>query len=370
MSPRRAFLLGILLTSSLLLTTHELIADSAHSEGEKVFYQDQIASPPGVNTQVWSEPETVIAPGNGKILHGLFLPQPVVISLPNLPDHGWVKLRFKLYIIGSWDGSSRVWGPDLWSLQVRGGQRLFFTTFGNLGNFFNNNVQSFPDEYPWGRNPDWTGAEIKDVLNFPRNGGYSMRAELLNDSVYPMEAIFPHSSNSLVLDFTAIYDDPPQEHQTWGISDLEVTTMKTPPFVEDSAFPKLWEDLASRDPMNANAAMWRLVSAGDRAVTFISEKVKAMYLAPKPMLNQSTPQSITLRAMVKHIVSLYFGQAKPLSISSPGVITAPFSGLEALRLHRAHRVLKIINGNDLGAGFKIDHLVPEYFQDLKPEPQP
>lgn len=370
MNSRHPLLLGILLTSSLLLPEHELIADSAQPGGAKVVYQDQIVSPTEADAQVWSEPAMITAPGNGKRLHGLFQPQPVVISLPNLPDHDWVKLRFKLYIIGSWDGSNRVWGPDLWSLQVRGAQRLFFVTFGNLGNFGNNNVQSFPDEYPWGRHPAWTGAEAKDVLNFPSDGGYSMRSELLNDSVYPMEAIFPHSSNSLVLDFTAIYDDPPQEHQTWGISDLEVTTMKTPPFVEESAFPKLWEDLASPDPMIANAAMWTLVSAGDRAVTFISEKVKALNLSPKPAHSQPTSQSITIRAVVKYIVSLYFGQAKPLYVSRHGAITAPFNGYEALRLHRAHRVLKIINGDDLGTGFKIDHMVPEYFQDLKPEPQP
>lgn len=268
----------------------------------------------------WSEEKVTTAPGDGSKFHGPFQAQPLTLSLSRLPAHAWVKLSFKLSIIGSWDGSSRVWGPDLWSLQVRGGERLVFSTFGNMGEFANNNVQSFPDDYPWGRQQAGTGADGKNVLGFPTNGGVSTHLEL-NDAVYPIEVIFPHSGESLILDFTGIYDDYPPDLQSWGVGNVEIVAMNIPPVVEDGALPGLWEQLADGDAMRANAALWKMVSAGERALDFIENKISGMQ---------------------------------------------PVTGAEGLRLHRAHRVCRLISGKrGHSLNRKIDPLIPEHLQDIR-----
>lgn len=236
-------------------------------------------------------------------------------------------MRFNLYIIGSWDGSNLVWGPDLWSLQVRGAQRLFLTSFCNMGDYVNNNVQSYPDEYPWGLHQAWTGATEKNTLTFPRNGGPSTLNDQLNDSVYSIDVIFPHSEKSLILDASGIYNDPPHENQTWGIGNLEIVTMMTPPVVEESELPSLWEDLASPSPAKAYIALWKMVSAGDRIIDFFRPKIEVLQTSPMPI-----------------------------------------AGREALRLHRVQRIIQILNGKGAKLSFMIDHMLPEYFRDLNVDP--
>lgn len=281
---------------------------------EQVVYSEDVA-------KIWSEDKLTTAPGDGSRFHGPFAAQPVTLTLNKLPDHSWVRLRLKLFIIGSWDGSSNVWGPDLWSLQVRGGERLVFATFGNMGEFANNDAQSFPDEFPWGRNRAGAGAAFKDVLGLPKDGGVSMREDTLNDTVYPIDAVFPHSGAPLVLDFAGIYDDYAPDLQTWGVGDVEIVTMNAPPYVDASALPALWEQLADKDVVKANAAVWKMVAAGDRALDFIEARITGI---------------------------------------------EPMTGIEGLRLHRAHRVTRLISGKrGHSLNRKMDSLVPEYLQDIR-----
>lgn len=280
---------------------------------EQVVYSEDIA-------KLWSEEKTTTVPGDGSKVHGPFQAQPVSLSLGRLPEHTWMKLRFKLVIIGSWDGSSSVWGPDLWSLQVRGGERLIFATFGNMGDFANNNVQSFPDEYPWGRQQAGTGALGKNTLGFPKDGGVSTR-DALNDTVYPIEVVFPHTGDSLVLDFNGIYDDYPPDKQSWGMGNVEVVAMNAPPAVADGEIPGLWDQLAAKDAVRANAAMWKLVVAGDRALDFIEGRIAGI---------------------------------------------EPVKGAESIRMHRAHRVCRLISGKrGHSLNRRIDPILPEHLHDIR-----
>jgi hypothetical protein len=261
---------------------------------------------------IWSKSATTKAPGNGARYHGPFQAQSVAVLAKQLPAHSWVRLKFKLYIAGSWDGSSPVWGPDLWSLQVRGAQRLCFATFGTMGDFTNNNLQSYPDEYPWGKHKAWTGAAERNVLGFPAHGAPTTTPNL-TDAVYPTEMLFPHTGRSLVLDFAGIYNDPPQERQSWGIGSLQIEVLRQPPTVSDEELPQSWEKLAADDPVQANQALWKLVAAGDRALGF-------------------------LKTRVEELAAEAAGGSRP---------NPPFKGLEALRLHRAHRVIQILGRDRL-----------------------
>jgi hypothetical protein len=293
-----------LLVSILSLATVGMCARA----DEATVYSDSVLSR-------WSDP-AVAANSTGKPFRGPFRNQPVTLTLDGLPTHAWVKVRFDLYMVGTWDGSNPVWGPDLWSLSVRGGQRLIFASFCGWG-YAGNDEQSYPDDYPIATYPAWTGVSQRGI--FP-----SEAPNLAKNGVYKVEVVFPHSQSQLILDFAGIYQDPELEQQ-WGIGNLETSTLTEAPTQDPSVLPKLWEDLASENGVKANAALWRFVGAGDRAIDFIAEKVKAA---------RNTPEMATS--------------------SSP---------TDGLRWHRAHRIARIIGGpktSDLC--FSMDSLLPEYLK--------
>ena len=215
----------------------------------------------------WSDVKASVNSG-GKPYHGPFGNQPVSLTLDHLPQHRWIKATFDLYIIGSWDGSSPVWGPDLWSFSVRGAQRLIFASFCGWG-YAGNDEQSYPDDYPNAIHRAWTGAVAHNVVDIqdsepPKNG------------MYKVEVLFPHTEDQIILDFAGAYVDPPSEQQVWGIGNVEVHAFSAETMTGEDELPVLWQDLASEDSVAANKALWRFVGAGAKAVSFLKEKVGAM----------------------------------------------------------------------------------------------
>ena len=256
----------------------------------------------------WSDPAAALTSG-GKPYRGLWGNETASLTLSQLRKHQWVRLRFDLYLVGSWDGSSPVWGPDLWSLSVRHGQRLIFSSFCGWG-YAGNNEQSYPDDFPRAVHPAWTSVAQRDVLDIkdsdpPKNG------------VYQVEVLFPHTAGEAVLDFSGIFQDPPSEKQTWGIGNVEAFTLAEEAVTPAAALPDLWIELASEEPAKAIAALWKFIGAGKEAVTYIKEQV------------EQSPVGLDL------------------------------SDEEALRLQRAHRILRIIGGSG-SLCFKIDQISLEY----------
>ena len=272
----------------------------------------------------WSDAAVGVSQRDKTTFHGPFEAHPVAFSLVRLPAHHWVRVRFNLLALGKWDGSSRVWGPDLISLSVHGGTRLLWATLGNCGFWNNNNEQSYPDEYPWAVHPGWTGAVEKQVEGLRPTKLHLGPAPDKTDSVYSVDLMFPHTDGSLTLDFAGIYDDAVGD-QAWGVRNLEVTVIDKTPTPAD-ALPGLWADLASVDPVRANQALWKMVGAGDAAKTFIAARVAELNQNPSPADRRDD-----------------------------GTVAA------GLRLHRAHRVVRIIGGPGSGGiCFALDHLFPEY----------
>lgn len=277
---------------------------------------------------VWSDARTGVFPKSGGSYHGLFLAEPLSVTLRDLPAHKLVKVRFNLIVLGSWDGSGPVWGPDLWSLQVRGGQRLMCTTFSNMGAYNGNVPQAFPDDYPWIKNPAWTGAVSRDTHEFPRATGFSTKRDL-NDAVYPVEVVFPHEGESVTLDMMGNYGDPRLSQQSWAISDFEFSTAEDFVVADDAALARYWADLASHDAVKANAALWTLAAGGDRVHAYISGQV----------------------ALIEAEVAK---GARPVP---------PVTGDEARRLHRAHRLVRILCGEGTSdLCFRMELLIPEYYR--------
>ena len=55
----------------------------------------------------------------------------MTLTLRALKPHTTATVAFDLYILKSWDGNNPNYGPDRWSLRVRGGETLLDTTFSN-----------------------------------------------------------------------------------------------------------------------------------------------------------------------------------------------------------------------------------------------
>jgi len=309
------------LLSAIILLAFFTGPASATTTDEKVIYQEQ----PG--PAVWSDPAVATMTSDAQPFHGPFRIQTVTLALDQLPPHCWIKISFDLLILGSWDGSSRVWGPDLWSLSVRGGPRLVFSSFSNAGIYANNNEQSFPDEYPIAIYPAWTGAAQKYAPGQLYQNPLAPEPSVFPDSVYHLEVLCPHQDATALFDFSGIFDDPEPE-QCWGLANVTVSVATADP-TPASALPALWDDLGSPDAARANAALWQCVGAGQSVVDFIAAQLPALETTVRTELSSHDTAALT-----------------PLG----------------LKLHRLHSIVRIVGGpqsHDLCS--KLEHLFPEYF---------
>jgi len=304
MKTGKTVVLGAVLMVGLLQLEARAAAAST-DDSARVVYRDNLTS-----SRHWSE-ETISRTPDAEKIRGPFCSQTVTLALTDLPRHGWMKVRFDLFVRGTWDGSNKIWGPDLWSLTARGGPRLIFATICNMGHYANNNEQSFPDDYPAAVHPARTGAADHPVLHDYTVVGDRRQAEdvaLGRYTVYPIEVVFPHISRSVNLDFEGIYDDPEPE-QSWGVKNVVVEVATEAPTPDGEAFPRLWDDLASADATVANAALWKFVGAGDLAISFLTDRISEFET------NAASPAPI-------------------------GATTA----LNVLRLRRTDRIIRIIGG--------------------------
>ncbi len=242
----------------------------------------------------WSNPKVASLNPAFAGVHGLFHAEPVAVTLRALPPHGWVRVRFKVVATGSWDGSFLPWGPDLWTMQVRGGQQLMCTSFSSMGARSANYVQAFPDDYPWGLHYAFTGGSPVNGKPFERPGCAGCA---IADAVYPVEVWFPHRGDELTLDFAGVFPDPPQEKQCWGIADFEYATTPEPVGMDAAELDRLWVELAAPQSLRANAAMWKLISGGDAAARFIAAKADALPAAPPGQYLQ--PEGMRMRRVQK-----------------------------------------------------------------------
>jgi hypothetical protein len=269
----------------------------------------------------WSDADVTKTPDVGTI-RGPFHAQTVQLSLHDLPDHHWLRIRCHLYVRGTWDGSHPIWGPDIWSLTLKNGRRLIFATICNEGEWAGNNSQSYPDDYSVAiSHPARTGAvgKLADLDSFDsvHKGLYT---------TYPIEVVLPHAKPTVDIDFAGVYDDP-EEEQAWGIDQVVVETATSAP-TNPSALPHLWKDLADPDAAKANQALWEFVGAGEPAITYLEDRLDAM----KSGIEEAPKSAVGDR------------QAQL-----------------TLRVRRANRILRILGGADVGdIRFGFDQLLPEY----------
>jgi hypothetical protein len=136
--------------------------------------------------------------------------QTVRLQLKDLPRHSAAAVSFDLLVLKSWDGNSPQYGPDRWSLRVEGGQTLIDTTFSN-----NPKLQSdrSDQDYPGRGSLPQTGASAVKSL------GYGF----FGDSVYHLRFRFPHTADSLTLEFASdLFEGKGTEDEAWGLDNVRV----------------------------------------------------------------------------------------------------------------------------------------------------
>ena len=215
----------------------------------------------------WSSAKLSTTPKGGRKFLGEFSNDTVSLKLAGLPPHRRARISFELFIIRSWDGNdARPLAPDVLEVSLGDGRVLLRSTFClTTGN------QSFPDAVGQGSYPAATGAAEHRTL------GFDYPTERNVNSVYKLTFLLPHTARTLTLRFKAS-DLEPISNESWGLDNVKVEVLPTgPPTPSKKQLDKLWRDLGAKDPVNAFAARWALIAAGDAAVDLL-----AVRLAERP----------------------------------------------------------------------------------------
>ncbi|MBI5386663.1 MAG: hypothetical protein HZA90_18485 [Verrucomicrobia bacterium] len=164
----------------------------------------------------WSIPARDVTPLGSRHFLGQFGNQTVTLTLNNLPPHAAATVVFDQFVIRSWDGNNFSDGPDLFEFNVAGGLKPLHATFNNGPANSAADGQSFPDAHPSATNAPFSGAAETNSIGFSLLGGGVM------DSVYQHLHSFPHTANSLVLNFTAAGLSPNLSEESWGLDNVRV----------------------------------------------------------------------------------------------------------------------------------------------------
>src|SRR5215472_10760524 len=122
--------------------------------------------------------------------HFVTVDETVTLTLRGLKPHTFMTVEFDLYVLKSWDGNNRTYGPDRWSLRVQDGPTLIDTTFSN-------NPKTGADlsqqNYPVSNSPKQRGADAVNTLGYAFYG----------DGIYHLSFSVPHTGDALMLDFSS-----------------------------------------------------------------------------------------------------------------------------------------------------------------------
>lgn len=191
--------------------------------GVKVYTQDFT----GDVGPEWSANLVAVTPTGGRRFLGEFGNQTVTLTLNNLPPHAAATVVFDQFVIRGWDGNSPTGGPDLWEVNLAGGLKLVHATFNNGPD----GEQAFPGVYPGDTFPARTGALENNSL------GFTVPGSGVTDSVYRHVQIFPHTANSLTLNFLGSGLAALAE-ESWGLDNVQVylVPQEGPPEITGAEF--------------------------------------------------------------------------------------------------------------------------------------
>ena len=219
----------------------------------------------------WSSGKLSTTPKGGRKFLGEFSNGTVSLKLTDLPPHKRARVSFELFIIRSWDGNdTRPTAPDIMDVSLGDGRVLLRSTFS-----LTTGPQSFPDAVGQGSYPAATGAAERRTL------GFDYPTERNVNAVYKLTFLLTHTARTLTLRFKAS-DLEQISNESWGLDNVKVELLPAgPPTPSQKQLAKLWRDLGAKDPVNAFAARWALIAAGDAAVDLLAIRLSER---PKPHL--------------------------------------------------------------------------------------
>jgi len=253
-------------------------------------YENQFDKSLEIDT--WSDARLRKAP-NGESFLGMYSGRDTLYQkIAELPPHRFVRVRFDLLALISWDGVSKIGGqgPDTWALSVKGGPLLMLTSFSNQMTILdeegvppddavrNPRPQSYPDEFPCSLHPPATGADRlgpKLGFEFPWHDFSSV------SSLYKIDIVFPHTGSDLTLQYTGNLSNR-EPDESWGIDNVIIETIDTELPLTDKELSELWLHIKGKDPVAANAAVWKVLAGGPKAAAFINKAWVEMEAAAAP----------------------------------------------------------------------------------------
>lgn len=165
-----------------------------------------------------------LATYQGKAVIGFYNNDTVTLSLGGLPPHDALKITVELFVHDSWDGNmTGVGGPDLWIMELEGGEVLR-TTFSNSPCSSSYCLyQSFPGNYPTFSRPktDATSGDLPGRCQYQNVAGWS--------SVYHITRTIPHRGYTAEFVFR---DEIKQTNarnplcdESWSLGQISVSTV-------------------------------------------------------------------------------------------------------------------------------------------------
>jgi hypothetical protein len=210
-------------------STHTISSGFWYRGGGLLIYDNDFETPPGPEWACFSGRDTT--PAGARQYLGQLGNQTACLDLKGLAPHTQVMVSFDVYLIRSWNGNRTgggglldpdpdpeadpVIGPDRWQVTADGLLRLD-TSFANKPT----HDQSYPSAFGLGSFPPTTQANEVNTL------GYLFNSAPM-DSVYRVTLSFPHSANSLLLNFTGSGLQA-LDNESWGLDNIQVkfTTFK------------------------------------------------------------------------------------------------------------------------------------------------
>jgi uncharacterized protein (TIGR03437 family) len=282
--------------------------------------------------------------------HFVRVDETVTLTLRDLKPHTFVTVAFDLYILKSWDGNNRTYGPDRWRLSVQDGPTLLETTFSN-------NPKTGADlsqqNYPVANSPQQSGAASVNTLGYTFYG----------DSIYHLTFNLPHVGDTLMLNFSSsLFEGKGIDDESWGLDNVRVSSNSDAPVASSAAAP--WVGLSvqafgsiyglglAAAPAAASGQPWP-VSLGAVSVTIGGRAAPLLYVSPV-QINFEIPAGITVGDVPLRVQTGLGGDvnffAKVAAIA-PGLFTANGDG----RGVAAASAVRVIAGSILQVPLPVFH---------------
>jgi uncharacterized protein (TIGR03437 family) len=266
----------------------------------------------------------------------------ITLTLRDLKPHTFVTVAFDLYVLKSWDGNNRTYGPDRWRLRVQDGPTLLDTTFSN-------NPKTGADlsqqNYPVANSLQQSATASLNTLGYTFYG----------DSIDHLSFNFPHTADKLVLNFSSsLFEGKGTEDESWGLDNVRVSSNSDAPIAASAAAPSV--GLAAQAfgsiyglglaaaPAAASGQPWP-VTLGGASVTIGNRAAPLLYVSPV-QINFEIPAGTTAGDIP---LSVQTGLGSTLNFSAkvaaiaPGLFTANGDGRGVV----AASAIRVIPGSTL-----------------------